>query len=182
MWTSADLDAWRRAGGVAATLRVRDAMSWPAIMVPRDATVAVACDLLGEHGIHELLVVDHGELVGALCACDLRRSRGRTGLKPLVRRAATIDPRAPLSRAGEVMDDHRVDSLASLWRGAWGIVTRGDLVRHGDRQPVACIACSATHHVLRHPRFLELCYCRDCIERLESRGPIAALYRDLGGG
>ena len=132
MWKDADLEAWRRAGGVASTVRVRDVMSWPALTITAGTTVGRAAKIAAEQGVHHLVVVRRGELMGVLCTCDLKEApEAALVASRMTRRVIKVDAAAPLTLAAELMEDYDVGCLPSLWLGAWGIVTVGDLARTG---------------------------------------------------
>lgn len=69
-------EAEREALGVAERLRdehVRDAMVEHVISVAPDASVAEAAQLMVEHSVHRVLVVDDGRPVGIVTTLDLAR-------------------------------------------------------------------------------------------------------------
>ncbi len=57
---------------------VRDAMSEPALTVEPDASVARAAELMVEHGVNRLPVVERGRLVGIVSRADLVRAFARS--------------------------------------------------------------------------------------------------------
>src|SRR4029450_2809435 len=54
-----------------AAVRVREVMSSPVVCVPPDLPVKEVADLLVNHRISAVPVVDHGELVGIVSEADL---------------------------------------------------------------------------------------------------------------
>jgi CBS domain-containing protein len=162
----------------AALLRVRDVGSWPAVTVDPDARTAAALQAASDLGIHHLLVVRGRDLLGVACTCALREAIGRAPIgEYMARGVITASPNASLSDAADLMASHGVECLPSYWRGAWGLITRGDCVRFGVMARRACVCCRAQHHI-RRERSLDLC--PDCLEVRQLHDPIDILYQDIG--
>lgn len=181
LWDTPDIDSWRRAGAMAATLRVRDVMSWPAVVVHPAMTTGFAAHVAREQGVHHFPVVLRGDLVGVICTCDLGRACAHEPVGAyMTPRVITISPNAALTEAVARMDDHGINCLPTLWRGGFGIVTRGDLVRYGACERRECFTCGTGHHVRRHPLYEDQWFCADCIEPRSD--PVGMLYDDQGDG
>jgi CBS domain-containing protein len=165
----------------AALLRIRDIASWPAVSIAPDLPTVEALRLADREDIHHLLVARERDLVGIACTCDLRNAEGRAPVgSHMSCDVVTVSPQATLLDATQLMDVYGVDCVPSFWRGAWGMVTRGDSVRYGVSSRRACTACGAQHHVRRDPQRSMLDYCLDCLEVTQLHDPLDALYQDLG--
>ncbi len=83
-------------------------------------------------GVHRLLVIDEGRVVGIVCRCDLERAlqgRVRAVMQPNVH---IIDAATTLGEAAAVMRTLDVGCLpVARERRIVGIITRGDLIRSG---------------------------------------------------
>jgi CBS domain-containing protein len=107
-----------------------------AVVVAPTATLAQVEELCAAKGIRHLPVVQADELVGILSDRDLRRARGAglsatTPVEQLMTRTVlTVDPRTPLSRAAEMMIEHKVTSLPVRTGASIGIVTSTDILDH----------------------------------------------------
>jgi CBS domain-containing protein len=72
---------------------VEEAMTRQVLGVTPDSTVKAAAAMMGKHGIHRVIVVDRGSLIGILSALDVARAvsekslRGKSGI--------TLDPCPP---------------------------------------------------------------------------------------
>jgi CBS domain-containing protein len=181
MWTGVD-SGIRRVHDTAYDVPVRDVMSWPALAVNVATPVERALTLAMEQGIHHLLVLQRGSLVGVLCTCDLRESPpiAPVGLR-MSRHVVTVQHHAPLTNAADMMADYGVGCLPVRWLEAWGVVTRGDLVRSGACERRICPACGGSHHVRPDPRYRGMDLCVECTSRANI-DTTDRLYMDLGGG
>jgi CBS domain-containing protein len=166
--------------GVRLVLQVRDVMSWPAAVVMPDTPAGYAATAAVENGFHHFPVVERGKLVGVICTCDLADADPRDGVGTcMTEHPVTVPPHATLAEAHQTMEDHGVDCLVASWLDAWGIITRGDLVRAGvcdDHDRPQCTACGARHHVRPAPRSARRWLCIDCMDDEE----VDELYRDWG--
>lgn len=173
-----DLAAWRRAGAVATSETISDLMTWPAVAVRPGVSSATALRLMEDAEMHHLLVTLDNELVGILCACDLAAAPSDAPVATAMTRSlVAVDPDATLADAEALMADEHVACLPCFWLGAWGVVTRGDLVRRGVGARPRCEACGNHHHVRRGPSGGLLC--KSC-EEGTPRTSLDAIYVDLG--
>ena len=181
MWTGAD-SGIRRVHDTAYDVPVKDVMSWPALAVNVATTVERAQTLAVEQGIHHLLVLQRGALVGVLCTCDMRDAPpiAPVGLR-MSRRVVTVQPTVPLMNAADLMSDYDVGCLPVRWLETWGVVTRGDLARSGACERRTCPACGGSHHVRPDPRYRGMDLCVECMSRANIDA-VDKLYMDLGGG
>lgn len=139
-------------------------MSWPAVATSPADPVARAEKVLGAAGFHHLPVIAGEQLAGILCSCDLRHALPSCRVaEVMTRRVMTVEGDATPLVALATMDELRVNALPVLWRGRWGIVTRGDLVRAGLCGRLACMACGGNHHVRRMARGA-MWFCLDCLD------------------
>jgi CBS domain-containing protein len=181
LWDTPNLDSWRRAGPSAATLRVRDVMSWPAVVIQPDMTTGFATEVAREHDVHHFPVVLHGDLVGVVCTCDLAGAASDEAVaEHMTDHVITVSPGVSLSEAVERMDDHGINCLVTHWRGGFGIITRGDAVRANASSRKVCESCGTGHHVRRHPLYEGQWFCDECIEPRSD--PLGHWYDDQGAG
>lgn len=139
-------------------MKVSDVMTRDVIAVSPDASIHAAAQLMVDHGVSGLPVVDDaGALVGILSEGDLivrqkprlwprwwqlfladgqrlaqdyQKAMGTTVAEVMTRAVVCVSPDAPLSAAAQLLDEHNVRRLPVIERGALvGIVSRGDLVK-----------------------------------------------------
>src|SRR5690606_19764436 len=112
MWQDTDLASWRRAGAVTASVTVADVMTWPAVVLKPDKSVAFALEIAADYGIEHFPIAQRGDLVGIVCTCDLRRAPATAPVAAhMTRRVLTASPHLPLSQAAARMDDRDVGCL-----------------------------------------------------------------------
>ena len=129
-------------------MRVREVMSSPVVCVPPDLPVKEVADLLVNHRISAVPVVDHGELVGIVSEADLvpleLAPDPRAHLTPpadapvrlpnVVAEAMTgeviaLPEDADLAEAGRLLLERRIKSIPVVrGRRVVGIVARRDLL------------------------------------------------------
>ncbi len=138
----------RKEEGVSRELRVRDLMSREVIAVGPEDTLATLRDLMYQHQIRHVPVVDHeGKLVGLVTHRDLLRSSlvEQTQLPSFVERAvleqtevvdlmttdlATVHPETDIREAAQLMFDNKFGCLPVLEDGRpVGILTEADFVK-----------------------------------------------------
>jgi CBS domain-containing membrane protein len=135
-------------------LCVRDLMTEEVVRVTPEDDVSRVYDLMSEHGIRHLAVIDpDGELVGLVSHRDLLRhspmQRGSIPsflLREVLRRTRveeimtseveTAEPDQPLREAADVMFTNKFGCLPVLEEGRLvGILTEADFVRHFCAEP-----------------------------------------------
>ncbi len=108
------------------------------ISVPPGTTVAETVQVLAEHKIGAVLVMDGPELLGILSERDIVRAMSRqpSGVRALAVSAimtvtrATISPNATIIEAMQIMTDRRVRHLPVIDAGrVVGVVSIGDVVK-----------------------------------------------------
>lgn len=126
---------------------MREVMRQALVTVRPDAPARIAADLMKSHQVRHLLVTEEGErLIGILTDRDLRHSAFLPMLAPhlaweerwlkaprirdiMTWSVVTIEPDADLVRAGLLMFERRIGSLAVVDGGRLvGIVTERDLL------------------------------------------------------
>lgn len=138
-------------------------VSWPALKIKPVATTMAALNCMDHNAFHHLLVLEQGRLVGILCRCDLLDARASDEVAAYMSQHVVWVPGdTRLTRAESVMDMYGVNALPVFDGGAWGILTRGDLVRAGRSEHRCCDVCGEAHHVRPHPLYDEQRLCRDC--------------------
>ncbi|HEX7669378.1 MAG TPA: CBS domain-containing protein [Polyangiaceae bacterium] len=171
---------------------VVDMMTANPIVVGPETTVGRA-DLLAQgKAIHYLLVVDHYDLVGVVCGCDLYREGEATAIASCIRRAPiTIDDQATAEEAVQAMRRGAVGCLPVVdWSESLrGIVTAHDLRDAGVLGAAGrprCACCGTTHGVAPSndaPEVGGAHFCIRCID--QGKRPTSScdeLYFTLGGG
>jgi len=138
-------------------MKVEDIMTREVISVPPGASLKQAAQLLVEHRISGLPVVDdENDVIGVFSEADVlpKETGGVVAQQPLAwltgfevevdrskldasvvgeamtSPAVTVDEQAPVSKAARLMGEHRINRLPVVeGRKLVGIVTRADLVR-----------------------------------------------------
>jgi acetoin utilization protein AcuB len=164
------------------------------LMTPNPVVVGAAASawsaecLAEERNVHHLIVMDHYELVGEVCRCDLRTARAED---PVVRcmhsPPVTIDDQQTADAALGIMSECGVGCLPVVdWMGTLhGIITRSDLCRAGlvrAEAGRACAACGSTHGLCRDQGD-GIVFCERCVERVKGENaPLELFYFIEGGG
>ena len=162
--------------------RVRDLMTRWLLTVAPGTRVSTARDVARENAVRHLLVTRGKDLVGVLCTCDLYDAADDDPIAARMRRRVfTIEPDASIEETAERMRTRRIGCLPVVSQGVLvGILTRGDLRRHGvpdERLGVLhCASCGWTHGVIANPGTPEVGFCRYCRERSVPDDPL-----DMGG-
>src|SRR5512138_3631978 len=116
---------------------VSQAMNRSLVSVGPDAPVADALALVRRTGAEHVLVLDEQNLVGVLCACDLRGARPD---EPVCDRMSvpvlTVRPDADVADAAATMSECGVGCLPVAVGGLiLGTVSEAEIVRAGVRDP-----------------------------------------------
>jgi CBS domain-containing protein len=163
---------------------VANVMTGAVVVVEASTAVADAGWIAGEEGIHHLIVLDSGMLVGVVCEYDLALVQRDVCVRDCMSAPAVcIDWQAPLADAAHLMLERAIGCLAVV-AGAdlVGIVTRGDLRRAGlafdDVASAVCASCGTDDHVRLDPRTGGAAFCIECLERPRSSED----DEDIGGG
>lgn len=106
-------------------------MSAKIVAIGPGETLAAARNLLREHHIHHLLVLDDGNVVGILAMRDLAGKPDATRVEEVMHReVATIDGDATLRRAASLMIRATTGCLPVMDDGkVAGVITTTDLMR-----------------------------------------------------
>ena len=158
-----------RSGASARRVRTLDGMTTISLVTVSPGTsVLEAADLAEYEGVHHLLVMEAGELVGMVCEYDLVLA----GPVAFVGDCMSVPPQcidadATLADAARAMRERAIGSLPVMVGGnVLGIVTRGDLRRAGlapvDIAPPVCASCGRDDHVRLDPRTEGANFCLDC--------------------
>lgn len=116
---------------------VAEAMNRSLVTVAPDARAADAVALVRRTGAEHVLVVEDRNLVGLLCACDLRGARSE---EPVSERMTvpvlTVRPDLPVEEAATTMQDCAVGCLPVVVGGLiLGTISDAELARAGVRGP-----------------------------------------------
>lgn len=128
--------------------RVREIMTSPAMTIGPETTVPAAIELMKQHNIRHLPVVENGRLVGMISRGDLREAsitasinadqyelhfmlNKLTVAKLMSRKVYTVTPDAFVVHAAELMTENKIAGLPVVDErsGVVGIVTESDLLR-----------------------------------------------------
>jgi acetoin utilization protein AcuB len=117
---------------------VVEAMNRSVVSVAPDSSVADAAALLRRTGAEHVLVVDEENLVGILCACDLRDASGE---EPVYERMSvpvlTVRPDAPVEEAAVTMSEVGVGCLPVALGGLLlGTLSEAEFARAGVGRPL----------------------------------------------
>jgi len=114
---------------------VSEAMNRSLVTVPPDAPMADAVALVRRTGAEHVLVMEAENLVGILCACDLRGAPGDEQVcDRMTVPVLTIRPEAPVEEAAETMSECGVGCLPVAVGGlVLGTVSDAEIARAGVR-------------------------------------------------
>jgi acetoin utilization protein AcuB len=160
--------------------RVRDIMS-PRVLAVAPATESGrAIEIANERHVEHLMVARGSELIGVLCTCDLWEAMQAPVASVMSSPPVTIDADASIEAAAEIVRTTGLGCLPVLERGrVVGVVTRGDLARHGllDLADNTCASCGSHHHVRRLAGYASA-FCTLCLDKT----PSSVAYDELGWG
>ena len=160
----------------------------PVVIGAAQSAWAAEC-LAEERDVHHLIVMDHYDLVGEVCRCDLRAARaGEPVTRCMHSPPVTVEDQQTAEDALGIMAERHVGCLPVVdWMGALhGIVTLRDLRRAGivsQELAHACAACGATHDLVPVREDEQVMFCRHCVE--QCRTPVGAtsdVYYYVDGG
>jgi CBS-domain-containing membrane protein len=163
---------------------VSDLIDREPVAVAPSTTVADAKVLAAQHRVHHLLVVDHSELLGVVCAHDLGDADDKAEVVSCMSAPPLcVGARTSVAAAADVMRRYGVGCLPILiGHDVLGVVTRGDLRRAGVTLPSpherVCAACGSERHVRLDPRTGDTSFCLECLERARPPAP----FEDVGVG
>lgn len=147
--------------------QISDIMTPTVLAVTPELSASQAERLAALEGVHRLVVVDEGRLVGIVCTSDLAESHGLVG-ECMHTTLCCIDPDASVIEAAEVMEENAIGCLPVIsGETLVGIVTRGDLRRVGvpaTRVRAKCASCGSMDHVRCDERWGNVPFCRECVE------------------
>ncbi len=111
---------------------VHEVMTWPAHRVSPLLSVAHALVFVERLGLDHLPVVSFAELVGVVCASDLREAPSDALVHDLMSHdPVVIHAGTTLLDAAAELEETAGGCLVVPWNGSFGTVTRADLARAG---------------------------------------------------
>ena len=124
---------------------VSEAMNRSVVTVAPETSMAEALALVRRTGAEHVLVLDEQNLVGILCACDLRGARPEAPVcDAMTVPVLTVRPDAPVEDAAETMSECGVGCLPVAVGGLiLGTVSEAEIARAGVRAPRP--HCQHTH-------------------------------------
>jgi predicted transcriptional regulator len=143
-------------------------MTTTLVAVSPATSVVEAADLAEYEGVHHLVVMDRGALVGVVCEYDLVLAGPDAVVGDCMSAPPyCIDVGATPAEAALAMQERAIGSLPVMAGGiVLGIVTRGDLRRAGlapaDIAPPLCASCGRDDHVRLDQRTEGAAFCLDC--------------------
>jgi CBS domain-containing protein len=130
------------------SVRVRDIMSSPAIVIDSHDSLPAAHLLMKDRGIRRLPVVDDGELVGIITLGDVRGASPSEATtlnlfelsylmdqvkveRVMTRNVVTVTPDASLAQTARLMLEHKISGLPVVTADGRvaGVVTESDIFR-----------------------------------------------------
>ncbi len=116
---------------------VSQAMNRSVVTVTPEAPLAVAVALVRRTGAEHVLVMEAGNLVGILCACDLRGAGPEAQVcAHMTVPVLTVRPDAEVEEAAETMTSCGVGCLPVAVGGLiLGTVSEAEIARAGVREP-----------------------------------------------
>lgn len=151
---------------------VAEVMSRHLLTTSPNATVRTAREVMQEHHVEHLLVLDCDNVVGVICTCDMDGLRGHALVSRCMKAdVVMIAPSATLEDAARLMRTRVVGCLpVASGNLLLGIVTREELARagipRGELGP-ACTTCGARHHVRAPEDIGQPPFCGPCLESPE---------------
>lgn len=114
-----------------ANMRASDIMTTDVLTVTPDMSVDEVRDLLFQHGVHGVPVVDHSErLVGIVSVVDLAGKLGTRVLHIMAHNPVTASEDASVGEIASLMLTHRVRRVPVLREGRLvGIIGASDIIR-----------------------------------------------------
>lgn len=150
---------------------LRELMTRKLVTIEPGELVVEAARRITQDRVSHLLVVEDGDLVGVLCACDLEAAPGGAQVRhAMARNLFTIDVGATPAQTAEHMLESSVSCLPVLSRGRLcGVVTRSDLSRVGLLEAYVdrCSACGSNDHVRCDEHGQVAGFCLECRRRSE---------------
>jgi acetoin utilization protein AcuB len=116
---------------------VSEAMNRSLVTVSPEASMAEAIALVRRTGAEHVLVMDEQNLVGILCACDLRGAQGEGAVcDSMTVPVLTVRPDAPVEEAAMTMAECGVGCLPVAVGGLiLGTVSGAEIARAGVEAP-----------------------------------------------
>jgi len=163
-------------------------MSGSPTVVGKHVLATDALALANCHGVHHLLVLDGGELVGEVCVRDLEAALLLGPVRSIMKAPVVhVDPDASSDDALKAMRSSGVSCLAVVDAGGRlsGVVTRRDLRRAGilpgEKGVDLCASCGGSHHLAPSAFPDTPVFCWDCLDQCIRPFP-GDMYFTLGGG
>ncbi len=161
-------------------MQISEVMTKAPLVVETSCRVRDALQAARETGIEHLLVCDHGEVVGVVCAqCELGDAKLERLVGEYMVPARGIEMSASLEEAVARMLAFDAGALLVKNHGhPIGVATRGDLLRGGvvfaehTAARFFCASCGAHSHVHADPHTHAVAYCSSCMERAAPPGPM----------
>jgi len=161
-----------QSSGIPMSSAVASIMSRIPVLVDARASGELAASIATMHGVHHLLVVDEGELVGVVCLCDLEEAEPSDAVSSLMRAPAVmIGEDDDLEQAARIMIECGVGCLPVVGaaKNLAGIVTRRDLrcagVLPGRRGFDRCVACGTSHRLRPPTAASAAAICFECLQK-----------------
>jgi signal-transduction protein with cAMP-binding, CBS, and nucleotidyltransferase domain len=146
-------------------------MSARPVAVDGNLEAHAAAQVARRRGVHHLLVVHQGELVGIVCLCDLENAPAFDHVDGIGRSSIVFINSSATAEAGaQVMRDSGVGCLPVIdsTGAVVGIVTRRDLRDAGllpaERGVDLCATCGTGHHLHSRPNSEPPVFCASCLE------------------
>jgi CBS domain-containing protein len=167
---------------------VASLMSTSPVTIDARAEAHVAARFARIRGVHHLLVIDEGQLIGIACLCDMETAPTTRRVGALGRTSIVfVNSSATAEAAAQMMADYGVGCLPVLDPngGVAGIVSRKDLRNAGflagELGVDLCAACGTGHHLRTRSGSDNPVFCAPCLEATPSATDVDSIYLTLGG-
>jgi predicted transcriptional regulator len=153
---------------------VIDVMTPNPVIIGANTSIWAAECLAAERDVHHLVVMDHYEIVGEVCRCDLMRAEATAPVESCMKPPITIDDQRTLDDALGLMSKRGVGCLPVVdWSGfLHGVITRRDLLSSGivsPKQVRTCTNCGSAHGLGPETHGDEPTLCARCATRDSER-------------
>ncbi|MGH7610422.1 MAG: CBS domain-containing protein [Candidatus Dormibacteria bacterium] len=134
-------------------------MTRAVITVRPEATVAEAAQMLGQHHITGMPVLDdHHRVVGVVSEMDIVGKTGATVAEIMSADPETVGEEVRVSQAAQVMLERRIRRLPVVRHGKLvGLISRTDLVTFFARRQWVCAGCGIPQRGLEPPEQCPSC-------------------------
>jgi CBS domain-containing protein len=152
-------------------MKAEDVMTTGVITVTEDQTRQQAAQLLAQHHVSGLPVVNAHHVVGVVTEYDVISKEGQTVSDIMTRGIISVTPDTDLEEVSHILIHERIKRLPVMDQGQLvGIVSRADLVRELAMRWI-CPVCGEAVHSEDQPEHCPRCGTRSVSTSLEPTPP-----------